>query len=361
MAHGQTPAETEEQFARRLTTTVSAGFVTLGVAIGMRTGLFAKLSSLDGPRTSIQIAEAAGMKERYVREWLAIMVTSRIVEYNKEQRTYFLPPHRRAVLHPHAGEQVVHMPEFMRLLAGVVTNVADCFRQDGPEGMPYSAYPGFQDWQLGLRKRELQTNLVANFVPTIAGLKERLESGIRIHEAACGRGIPTLILAQHFPNRTFVGTDIDLESVQWAATESKERGLVNATFQVQDLAKLPADWSDSFDYVLVWDAVHDQADPEGALREIYRTMKPGGQFSMVDIRGHTELEDNIDNPAATMMYGVSLLHCTPVSLFFGGRGLGAMWGQELAVSMLQEARFTNIRVLDVPNIAGNLHFLCHKP
>ncbi|XP_066302630.1 S-adenosylmethionine-dependent methyltransferase Rv2258c-like [Branchiostoma lanceolatum] len=289
------------------------------------------------------------------------MATARVVEYSKEQRTYYLPPHRRAVLHPHAGEKVVHMPEFMRLLAGLVTNVADCFRQEGPEGVPYSAYTGFQDWQLELRTWEFNTDLVANFVPTVTGLKERLESGIRVNDAACGRGIPTLFLAQHFPNSKFVGTDIDLESVQWAAKESKERGLVNATFQVQDLAKLPADWSDSFDYVLVWDAVHDLADPEGALREIFRTVKPGGQFSMVDIRGHAELADNIDNLAATMMYGVSLLHCTPVSLCFGGRGLGVMWGQELAVSMLQEAKFTNIRVLDVPNIPGNLHFLCDKP
>ncbi|CAH1239847.1 Hypp5893 [Branchiostoma lanceolatum] len=363
MAHEQTPTESEtaEQFALRLTTTVSSGFVTLAVAMGMRTGLFAQLSRLDGPRTSVQIAQAANMKERYVREWLAILVTARIVKYDRQQRTYLLPPHRRAVLQP-GGKSVAKVPEFMRLLAGVVGDVADCFRQDGPEGVPYSAYSEFPDWQADLRKGEHETNLVANFLPTIPGLEERLETGIRMHDAACGRGIPTLLLAQHFPNSTFVGTDIDRDSVQWAAAESDRRGLANATFQVQDLAKLPADWSDSFDYVLVWAAVHDQADPERALLEIFgRTVKPGGLFSMVDVRGHTELADNMDNPAAPMMYGASLLHCVPVSLYFGGRGLGCMWGQELAVSMLKEAGFANIRVLDVPKIHGKLHFLCNKP
>eukprot|EP00058_Branchiostoma_floridae_P014231 XP_002599719.1 hypothetical protein BRAFLDRAFT_106707 [Branchiostoma floridae] len=314
MADDQTTAETAEQFALRLTTTVSSGFVTLAVAIGVRTGLFVKLGDQNGPRTSAQIAEAAGMKERYVREWLAIMVTARIMEYDREQRTYFLPPHRRDVL------KSAQMPEGLRLQAGVATNVADCFKLDGPE-----------------------------------------ESGIRVHDAGCGRGIPTLILAQHFRNSTFVGTDLDRDAVQWAATESNRLGLVNTKFQVQDLAKLPADWSDSFDYVLAWDAIHDQADPEVVLREIYRTTKSSGLFSMVDIRGHTELADNLDDPAAPMLYGASLLHCMPVSLYFGGRGLGTMWGQELAVSMLREARFTNIRCLDVPDSPANLHFLCQKP
>ncbi|XP_078607400.1 S-adenosylmethionine-dependent methyltransferase Rv2258c-like [Branchiostoma floridae x Branchiostoma japonicum] len=354
MADDQTTVETTEQFALRLTTTVSSGFVTLAVAIGVRTGLFVKLGEQDGPRTSAQIAEAAGMKERYVREWLAVMVTARIVEYDREQRTYFLPPHRRDVL------KSTQMPEFMRLLAGVATDVADCFKLDGPEGVPYSAYPEFQAWQADIRKQMVETNLVSKFVPMVPGLKESLESGIRVHDAGCGRGITTLILAQHFPNSTFVGTDLDRDAVQWAATESNRLGLVNTTFQVQDVAKLPADWSDSFDYVLAWDAIHDQADPEGVLRELYRTLKCNGLFSMIDIRSHTELADNLDNPAAPMLYGASLLHCMPVSLYFGGRGLGNMWGQELAVSMLQETKFTNIRFLDVPDSPANIHFLCQK-
>ncbi|XP_078616951.1 S-adenosylmethionine-dependent methyltransferase Rv2258c-like [Branchiostoma floridae x Branchiostoma japonicum] len=361
MAQEKTSTETAEQFALRMTQTVSSGFVTLAVAMGMRTGLFTQLSRLDGPRTSVQIAQAAGMKERYVREWLAILVTARIVEYDRQQRTYFLPPHRRAVLQPGAGKHIAKVPEFMRLLAGVAADVADCFSLDGPQGVPYSAYPEFPEWQADLRREEHETNLVPNFLPTITGLEERLKTGIRVHDVACGRGIPTLILAQHFPNSSFVGTDIDRDSIQWAAAESNRRGLANATFQVQDLAKLPADWSDSFDYVLVWVAVHDLANPEGGLKEIFRTVKPGGLVSVVDTRSHTELADNLDNPAAPMMYGASLLYCMPVSLHFGGKGLGCMWGQELAVSMLQEAGFANIRVMEVPNIKSKLHFLCNKP
>eukprot|EP00058_Branchiostoma_floridae_P024260 XP_002609750.1 hypothetical protein BRAFLDRAFT_78578 [Branchiostoma floridae] len=293
---------------------VSSGFVTLAISMGTRMGLFKHLAGMEGPKTSAQIAEMANMKERYVREWLAVMVTGQIVEYDKEQKTYFLPKHRLCML----GR--LGYPDLMSQLALVAGDVADCFPADGPK-----------------------------------------ESGIRVLDAACGRGITTLILAQHFPNSTFVGTDLCEDAIQWPSEEVNKRGLANVTFQVQDLANMPADWSDSFDYVLVWDGVHDQADPERALRETFRMVKSGGRFSMVDIRGHTELADNMSNPASPIHYGISLLHYMTVSLYFGGKGLGAMWGQELASEMLQEAGFADIQLLDVPNSPGELHYLCKKP
>ncbi|XP_035665837.1 uncharacterized protein LOC118409080 [Branchiostoma floridae] len=334
---------------------VSSGFVTLAISMGTRMGLFKHLAGMEGPKTSAQIAEMANMKERYVREWLAVMVTGQIVEYDKEQKTYFLPKHRLCML----GR--LGYPDLMSQLALVAGDVADCFPADGPKGLPYSAYPEFHAFMGDMRERQHRTSLVDKFLPKIPGLREDLESGIRVLDAACGRGITTLILAQHFPNSTFVGTDLCEDAIQWPSEEVNKRGLANVTFQVQDLANMPADWSDSFDYVLVWDGVHDQADPERALRETFRMVKSGGRFSMVDIRGHTELADNMSNPASPIHYGISLLHYMTVSLYFGGKGLGAMWGQELASEMLQEAGFADIQLLDVPNSPGELHYLCKKP
>ncbi|XP_078616636.1 S-adenosylmethionine-dependent methyltransferase Rv2258c-like [Branchiostoma floridae x Branchiostoma japonicum] len=210
-----------------------------------------------------------------------------------------------------------------------------------------------------MRQYEHKTDLVGKFLPTIPGLLEDLESGIRVHEAACGRGIMTLILAQQFPNSTFIGTDICEESIQWAEEESKKRNLANVTFQVQDLAKMPAEWSDSFDYVIVWDVIHDLAFPDMSLREARRMLKPGGRFSMVDVKGHAELADNMDNPAGPSLYGFSLLYCMTVSLCLGGKGLGAMWGQESAMQMLQEVGF-DPQVLEVPDSEAEVHFLCVK-
>ncbi|CAH1253810.1 Hypp1249 [Branchiostoma lanceolatum] len=361
MSQEQAKEETADEFGLRMVETVSSGFVTLAISMGVRTGLFSHLARMDGPKTSAQIADTANMKERYVREWLAVMVTGQIVEYDKEQKTFFLPKHRMAALLPDAGiNSIGTLSHLMSQLAPVSGDVSDCFPANGPKGLPYSAYPEFHASMGGMREMQHKTSLVDNFLPTIPGLREDLESGIRVLDVACGRGITTLILAQHFPNSNFVGTDLCEDAIQWPTEEVTKRGLANVTFQVQDLAKMPADWSDSFDYVLVWDAVHDQADPDRALREIFRMVKSGGRFSMVDIRGHTELADNMRDPASPAHYGISLLHCMTVSLYFGGRGLGTRWGQELASEMLQEAGFADIQLLDVPNSPSELHFLCKK-
>ncbi|XP_019632823.1 PREDICTED: uncharacterized protein LOC109476338 isoform X2 [Branchiostoma belcheri] len=361
MAQGQATPETAEQFALRMINVVSSGFVSLGIAIGARTGLIAQLSEMEGPETSVQIAGKANMKERYVREWLAVMATARIVDYDKEQGTYFFPKHRAEILLPDAAmASMGNWAEFVKLVAMAADDVADCFKKDGPKGVPYSAYPNFHSWMAGIRVHQ-HKHLVGKFLPTIPGLVESLESGIRVLDAGCGRGIAALILAENFPKSTFFGTDISEEAIQWADAKSKERGLANVTFQVQDVAKMPADWSDSFDYVLVWDVIHDQADPEMALREIYRMVKPGGRFSMCDIKARSSLADNMGNPVAPLLYGVSLLHCMPVSLYFDGKGLGTVWGKESQEQMLQESGFTNIQALDIPESPVEIHFLCNKP
>ena len=79
-----------ETFAERIGDTVNAGAVTLMLAIGHRTGLFDTMATA-APGTSHQIADAAGLSERYVREWLAAMVTGGIVDFDPQGRTYHLP------------------------------------------------------------------------------------------------------------------------------------------------------------------------------------------------------------------------------------------------------------------------------
>ena len=48
------------------------------------------------PATSAQIADAAGLNERYVREWLGGMTTGQVVDYDADAATYSLPAHRAA-------------------------------------------------------------------------------------------------------------------------------------------------------------------------------------------------------------------------------------------------------------------------
>ena len=72
------PQISADVYANRIGRTVNSGFVSLMISIGHRTRLFDVMSSLP-PSTSNDIAIAAGLTERYVREWLAAMTSACIV------------------------------------------------------------------------------------------------------------------------------------------------------------------------------------------------------------------------------------------------------------------------------------------
>jgi hypothetical protein len=74
-----------------------------------------------------------------------------------------------------------------------------------------------------------------------------------------------------------------------------------------------------------------------------------GLFVMLDATAASSLEDNLGNPLAPWLYGVSTLHCLTVSLAEGGAGLGTVWGEQLAMRMLAEAGFVDVTVHDVPD------------
>ena len=65
------------------------GAVAVLASIGYETGLFETLATLP-PATSQQVADAAGLDERYVREWLGGVVTAGFADYDPAGRTYAL-------------------------------------------------------------------------------------------------------------------------------------------------------------------------------------------------------------------------------------------------------------------------------
>jgi ubiquinone/menaquinone biosynthesis C-methylase UbiE len=71
-----------------------------------------------------------------------------------------------------------------------------------------------------------------------------------------------------------------------------------------DAARMPFD-DDSFDFVVCMAAFKNFSDPVGAINEIYRVLKPGGQASIFDLRKDAARED-IDAEVRTM--GLSALN-----------------------------------------------------
>lgn len=123
-----------EAFAGRLLEILNDGMLCLMISVGHRTGLLDAMG--DGsPRTSAELAERAGLSERYVREWLAAMVSGRLVDYESSSRAYTLPAERAAFLTRAAGiDNIALQTQYIALLGTVEEQIVACFRTGG--GVP---------------------------------------------------------------------------------------------------------------------------------------------------------------------------------------------------------------------------------
>ena len=343
-----------EQFAMQVVSVLTGSVLTYMIDIGHRTGLFA--SAAEGPATSEQLADRAGLAERYVREWLAAMVTGRIFDYDPATATYTLPPAHAALL-TDGPMSLAPMAALSTHLGKHVHQVARAFREGG--GVPYSEFrPEFTDVMDAISRVYYDGSLIDGYLPLIPGLRERLEQGIRVADVACGTGHALVLLGRAFPASTFVGYDIDDGAIGRARAEAAGAQLSNVTFEVRDVARLRVE--PPFDLVFVFDAIHDQVDPSAVLKNIHDALAPDGVFLMKEPHGADALEDNLENPMAAMLYGVSTLHCMTVSLAHGGAGIGTMFGEELARTMLAEAGFASIEVVPAPNDPPDAVYIVRK-
>ena len=81
---------------------------------------------------------------------------------------------------------------------------------------------------------------------------------------------------------------------------------------------------------------------------------------MQDIHASSQLENNLDHPIAPLLYTLSTMHCMTVSLAQGGAGLGTMWGEELAVSMLNLAGFDDVGINQLEHDFQNSYYVMQK-
>ncbi len=345
-----------ETFAGQMVGILNGSVLALMTSIGHRTGLFDKMAELP-PSTSQQIGDAAGLNERYVREWLGAMVTGRIVEYDPSNKTYRLPPEHAASLTRAAGPN--NLANFMQFGApmGIVEDqIVECFRKGG--GVPYSAFPKFQELMREESAQVMDVTLIDVTLPLVPGLVERLKAGIDVADVGCGSGHSINLMAKAFPNSRFTGYDFSEEGIAAGRREAADLGLTNAIFEVQDVAEL--NQVAAFDLITVFDAIHDQAQPRKVLANISRALKPDGTFLCVDIQASSNLEENMEHPLGPMLYGISTMHCMTVSLALNGEGLGTVWGEQKARELLTEAGFNQIDVEHVEGDIFNSYYICRR-
>jgi SAM-dependent methyltransferase len=339
-------------FGEQLLGMLTGGMLTMLIGIGHRTGLFE--AATRGPATSEELAERAGLHERYVREWLGAMVTGGIMEYDPADGRHRLPAAHAALLTGATSRNIGPIASSLRTLGTVLPQVERCFTEGG--GVSIAEYAAVSAGGLGETWRHIyDEHLVDGFLGRVPGLADRLRAGARVLDLGCGTGHAVNVMAREFPESTFDGVDIATAAIDDAEAERVAMGLPNAAFAVGDAAELAPDRP--YDVITAFDAIHDQATPEVVLGRVRDALAPGGVFVMIDTNFATRLEDNADNPYAPLSYGISLLFCVPTSIATGGSGLGAMWGRERARAMLADAGFTDVRVLDTPR-PQNCMYVC---
>jgi 2-polyprenyl-3-methyl-5-hydroxy-6-metoxy-1,4-benzoquinol methylase len=342
-----------EAFAARMAGVIDNGALAVMISIGHRLGLFETLARRSA-FTSAELAAEAGLAERYVREWLAVMVTGRVVTYHAGTRRYGLPAENAACLVK--GAPLGNLAVFAQHVAllGQMQDTALAFFETG-EGTRYGDYPCFHQIMAEDSEQSVASALREHILPLVDGLEARLKEGIEVLDAGCGRGLALIELARAFPGSHFVGMDLCEDAIGYARLSARNAGLSNIAFEVRDLTGYCEPCR--FDLITSFDAVHDQKDPAALIQGLSGSLRPGGIYLMQDIGGSARLENNLDFPMASLLYAVSCLHCTPVSLGQGGAGLGTMWGWETAEVMLKDAGFASVERHVLPHDPLNVWFV----
>ena len=356
-----------EAFSNKLVDILNYGSLNLALGLGYRLGLFKAMAELYSQQTAEAVADRAGLDRRYVREWLGIMVTGRVVELSsgpEGEALYFLPPeHAAPLIGAHGRGNLGVYTQEMPLLTVLASEAVTQGFMNG-QGVPYENYPRFQAFMTELSIAKHEELLVKVFLPSVENgrLKERLNQGIEVLDLGCGEGTATILMAEAFPQSRFTGLDLSEEALNQGRKLAESKGLANIVFLVGDAARLDQnpDLAGAYDYVTAFDSIHDQTAPDKSLLGVHHVLAPGGLFSMVDIAAESGHQGNLDHPMGPFLYAVSLMHCMPVGLCDNGLGLGMMWGKQKAVAMLEEAGFAEVEVVEMDFDPFNYHFLCRK-
>jgi len=349
-------AASSDDFGDRFIQILNHGALAVMISIGHRTGLFAAMRNA-GSATSRDIAEAAGLNERYVREWLGAMTCGGIATCDETGSVFTLVPAASSALTGgDGGENLAYLAQYVAMMGSVEDKVIDCFHKGG--GVPYSEFPRFHEVMAEDSAQTVVGALFEHILPLVPGLKLALHNGIGVLDIGCGRGKALIAMAGKFPNSRFTGWDLSADAIRSAAEEAAMLGLENVAFETRDLSDFhQAAPTSAFDLVTAFDAIHDQARPDHVLAGIRRALKPDGLFLMQDIGASSNVAENTGHLIGTLLYSLSCTHCMTVSLAQGGLGVGAMWGEQMTREFLANAGFSNITRHTLPHDIQNFYYL----
>ncbi|HMD42811.1 MAG TPA: class I SAM-dependent methyltransferase [Candidatus Acidoferrum sp.] len=326
-------------FIGRFVGDLGAAVHTGMVVIGERLGLYKALAL--HPMTSAQLAAKTRTDERYVREWLASQAAGGYVSYDDKTQTFFLTEEQAFAL---ANEESpAYLPGAFQLALGslaAVPRIAESFRSGAGMGWHEHDDGVFHGCEKFFRPG-YAANLVSTWIPSLHDVKAKLEAGARIADVGCGKGASTILMAKAFPNSHFFGFDYHDKSIEGARETAAREGVAGrVTFEVSKAKEYPGK---DYDFVAVFDCLHDMGDPTGAARHVRQSLRQDGTWMIVEPYANDELKDNL-NPVGRVYYSFSTLLCTPCSRSQEvGMCLGAQSGEKRMRDVVTSAGFSRFR------------------
>jgi 2-polyprenyl-3-methyl-5-hydroxy-6-metoxy-1,4-benzoquinol methylase len=329
-----------EEFVGKVQADQAAAYNAILVYLGDRLGLWRALATA-GTTTVAELAEGSGVAQRYLQEWLSAQAANGYVTYDAATESFTLSVEAAAVLAEE--ESPASLAAGFELIAAVwaaVDKLANAYTTGA--GLPWHEHDSRLFSSVARFYGTMyRTSLLTEWFPAVDGLIERLESGIRVLDVGCGLGVPTIMLAEAFPNSTFVGVDYHEESIRQAAAAALEAGVSDRVeFKVADATS----YDGTHDLVLFFDAVHDMGAPVAALAHARSVLAQGGQVVAIEPYAEDTLEANLANPIAGVFYVGSSAICVPHSISEGGAALGAQAGPAKLTAAFGEAGFGTVEV-----------------
>lgn len=323
------------RFVGDLGATVAAG----NVVVGHRLGLYIALAAASG--TAEDLAGRTETDPRYVTEWLRGQAAGGYVQYDPKTDTYSMTEEQAFVLANPDG--AVYAPGAFVLALGALRaedRITERFRTGSGLGWHEHDDDVFIGCEQFFRPGYI-ANLVPSWIPALEGVEAKLRAGARVADIGCGLGASTVLLAQEYPESTFVGSDYHAESIEIANKRAAEAGVASRV--VFEVASAAAFSGSRYDLVATFDCLHDMGDPLAVARHVREALAPDGTWLVVEPYAGDTVASNL-NPVGRVYYNFSTLLCVPNALSQpGGYALGAQAGQAAISGLATDAGFTRFR------------------
>jgi SAM-dependent methyltransferase len=326
-------------FIGQFVTDLGAAVHTGMVVIGEKLGLYKALAG--NPMNSAQLAAKTKTDERYLREWLASQAAGGYITYEASTNKFSLSEEQAFTL---ANEDSpAYLPGAFELALGslaAVPRIVEAFRTGDGMGWHEHVDEVFHGCEKFFRPG-YAANLVSSWIPALSDVKAKLEAGARVADVGCGKGASTILLAKAYPKSRFFGFDYHDKSIEAARESAKRNGVADrVTFEVAKAKEFPGK---DYDFVAVFDCLHDMGDPIGAAAHVRQSLAKDGTWMIVEPFANDQLKDNL-YPVGRVYYSLSTLLCTPCSRSQEvGLCLGAQAGETRIREVVTAAGFSRFR------------------